>query len=114
MALNIIQGSDREFNVRIESQETKEPFDLTGVSEIVACFIKDDGSILSKKMTLGQIAVVNALGGKIKVTLDEVDTAALKAGENKSFEIEITIGTITSIVQFIEQLTVIKRVCVAA
>lgn len=110
--INVIRGSDREITIRIETKKSQEPFDLTGVSEIEACFLKEDDTILSKKMTTGGVSVVSALAGKIKVILTETDTATLKVGESRSFEVLVTIGSVTSIVQFIEQLNVIKRVCV--
>ncbi len=108
--LHIIKGSDREFCVRVVVQDTQEPFDLTGASEIRALFRKSDDSTLTKTMTSGAISIVSACVGKMKIILNEVDTASLKAGENQSFEVEIQIGSITSIVQFLEVFTVIERI----
>lgn len=108
--LHVIRGSDREFVVRIVVQETGEPFDLTGASEIRALFRKDDDSVLTKAMTDGSIVILSACTGKMKITLNETDTASLKVGETQSFEVEIQIGSITSIVQFIEVFTVIDRI----
>lgn len=108
--VKIIKGSDREFGIFITIEETGEPFDLTGASEIRAIFLKsDDVSTLVKTMTGGGITVVAACAGKIKVLLDETDTAALKTGELQGFEVEVQIGVITSIIQFSESLTIIDR-----
>lgn len=109
--INIIRESDREFSVRITIKETGDPFDLTGVSQIKAYFPKTDGTALEKNLSpSGAIVVLNALAGKIKITLSEADTALLNVGEAQSFEVEIQIGSITSIVQFVESLNVIDRV----
>lgn len=108
--LNIIKGSDREITVRITLKETGEPFDLTGVDEITALFRKADESVLQKTMTGGAISILSACAGKIKILLTEADTASLKVGEAQSFEIEVEVGSITSIVQFVETLNVIDRV----
>ena len=48
MAANIIQGADKNIIVRINSDDTQDPYDLTGVSEIEACFAKSDGTFLEK------------------------------------------------------------------
>lgn len=110
-SLNIIRGSDREFSVRIVIKESSDPFDLTGVSQIKAYFPKDDGTALIKNMiSSGDIAVLSPTTGKIRIYLSESDTASLNVGEAQSFEVEVQIGTVTSIVQFVETLNVIDRV----
>jgi hypothetical protein len=109
--LNVIRGSDREFSIRIAIKESGEPFDLTGVTQILAYFPKEDGSALVKNMvSSGDIAVLSPTTGKIRVYLSETDTASLSVGEVQSFEIEVQIGGVTSIVQFVETLNVIDRV----
>lgn len=109
--LHIIKGSDREFTLRVIIEETCEPFDLTGVSEIRALFKKTDDTALVKTMTSGAITVMGSpSNGKIKVLLGDADTTLLKVGEEQAFEIEIQIGTITSIVQFLASITVVDRI----
>lgn len=109
--LSVIRESDREFSVRVTIKETGAPFDLTGVTQIKAYFPKADGTALEKNMTpSGAISVLSACAGKIKITLSEADTALLNVGEAQSFEVEIQIGTNTSIIQFVEALNVIDRV----
>jgi hypothetical protein len=110
-AINIIRESDREFSVRIEIKSSGDPFDLTGASQIKAYFPKPDGTALEINMNpSNSIVILNAMGGKIKIALSEAETALLNVGEAQSFEVEIQIGTITSIVQFVEALNVIDRV----
>lgn len=108
--LHIIRGSDREFCARIVIQDTGEPFDLTGASEIRALFRKEDETVLTKTMTSGAISILSACTGKMKIILNDTDTSSLLVGENQSFEVEIQIGSITSIVQFLEVFTVIDRI----
>ncbi len=92
MPINIIQDTDREFTVRITLASTNEPLDLTGVS----------GSDLKMKLT-GEnapieleegsgLAIVSALGGKVKATLTPAQTLALKARDGQDIEIYIVIS----------------------
>lgn len=46
MAANIIKGADKNLIIRVNSGDTQDPYDLTGVSEISACFEKEDGTFL--------------------------------------------------------------------
>ena len=110
--IKIVRGSDREFNVRIIDQDTKEPFDLTTVTDtdIKAEFVKSDLSCLSLTGS-ASITIVSALGGKIKITMTPADTLALKVGLGQSFELEITKTAKLSIVQFEGCLDVLKQVC---
>ena len=114
--LNIIRGSDREFTVKVSMQSPcdttgcGEPFDLTGATEIKALFRKDDDTVLTVTLTGGDITILSATSGKIKVFLSDANTALLKVGEAQSFELEIQISTITSIVQFLSSINVIDRV----
>lgn len=114
--LNIIRGSDREFTIRVTLANgcaDGEPFDLSGAAEIKILLRKDDDTILTKTMTGGSISILSACAGKVKVTLTDADTSSLKVGDAQSFEIEIQVGSITSIVQFTELLNVINRVFAA-
>jgi len=111
--LNIIRGSDKDFTVLVTiigGCNSGEPFDLTGASEIKALFKKEDDTILTKTLSGSAITIVSATTGKIKVLLTDADTSLLAVGDGQPFEIEIIIGTITSIVQFIETLNVRDRV----
>jgi hypothetical protein len=114
--LNVIRGSDREFVIKVSIQNPcdaaacGDPFDLTGVTEIKALFRKTDETVLTVTKTATDITVLSATAGKIKVFLSDTNTALLKVGDAQSFEIEIQVGTITSIVQFRDILNVVDRV----
>lgn len=109
--LKIIKGADKEFTVRITREDTEEPLDLTGLQEARCLFIKDDGTALIKtSVSGGDVSVVSpASSGKIKFILSDVDTALIKKGEELSFEVEVTIADITSIIQFSGLLFVYER-----
>lgn len=111
--LIIIQGSDQPTKIQIleDNNGVETPFDLTGVSEIVACFKKTDGTILQKTLTGAGIIVDSAEGGLFSIDWDETETEGLRVGERQDFEVEITKATKTSIVQFEKVLTVKARIC---
>lgn len=110
--IKIVQGSDREFSIRVIDQDTKEPFDLTGVAvgDIHANFIKTDGTCLDLTGA-SFITIVSALGGKIKITMTPTETALLKVGVGQSFELEITKLLKKTIVQLSKVLDVVAQVC---
>lgn len=63
-------------------------------------------------LAIGWISIVNALIGKIKISLDE-DFTNQMAVDTQSFELKIVTGDIhrTDYVQFIDSLNVIARLC---
>lgn len=90
--ITLIQGEDREVGVTVlyDSQEFK-PYDLTGVTEIVATFIKRDNSTFVKKLSItGEVVVVDEECGKFTITLTAADTENMKASDKQSFEVAIT------------------------
>ncbi len=108
--LSVIKGSDREFLLKITMKDTGDTFDLSSVSQIKVYFLKEDGSVLEKNMTpQAAVTIADACQGKIKVVLSELETATLSPGEAQSFEVEIQVGDVTTIVQFREVLNVIDR-----
>lgn len=107
----IIQGEDRTIKASIKT-ESGAAFDLTGVTEITACFKKSDNSYLSVTQTGGQIAIQGSAGaGEIAISLFDTDTELLALG-NQSFEVLIDKGTERRIVQYVSKLNVVKRICV--
>jgi hypothetical protein len=91
---------------------TQVPFDLSGVSEIKAIFIKSDNTKLEKKLTDAVPGIVvdpTPQSGKFTIDWDETETALLRKGENLSFEVEIVKATKTFIVPFEKVLTVKAR-----
>lgn len=181
--IKIIQGSDKDILVRINSSVTKDPYDLTGVDEIRACFRRTgiggsvyayllyrtgdtnagsdiisnmsstDGiaegdpisgsgivsgsfvlktptstisptpagsiqisapassSVAGITLTIGTVSIVNAVLGKIKISLTDTMTNALEIGEGQSFEVRIIKDDRTSYVQFLDSLNIVERLC---
>jgi hypothetical protein len=88
MALNIIKGEDR-YIVVILRDEDGAAYDLTGNSEIEACFVGESGTI-SKTKTAGQILLPSSEDcGKIRIKLEDSDTLNLTIGV-QGFTITIT------------------------
>ena len=115
MGVDIIQGTDREFSLRIVKKSTEEPFDLTGLTGTdLALKMPGTDSDLEFTMTPNvngsALSIASALGGKILVSLSDIDTALLKSGDGQNMELTIKEGAgpdfEISIVQFSAQLNV--------
>ena len=97
MAMDIIQGTDRDFTLRIVKKSTDEPFDLTGLAS-TALALQLPGEDANIELTLdvnanaSKLEIVSALGGKIKVTISDIDSALLKKGDGQDMELTIKEG----------------------
>jgi hypothetical protein len=111
--LKIIQGEDKQFDIRLfrDAGYGPEPFDLTGAQEVKCVFVKsDDTALIKSSVSGGDVSILSpATSGKVRFILSDSDTKLLKKGEELSFEVEVTVADITSIVQFVEVLTVLER-----
>lgn len=47
--INIVKGQDKDLIIRLRDQDTEDPYDLSAVELIQACFVKDDGDSLFKQ-----------------------------------------------------------------
>lgn len=90
--ITLIQGEDRVLGVTVMKDDPAfQPLDLTGYTEIVAVFIKRDGSALEKKLSVtGEVVIVDATCGRIAIALTAANTLALKASDRQSFELALT------------------------
>lgn len=99
--IDIVQGQDKVFYVDLFYKDTQEPFDLTGVSEIVASFPATiSGTTVEEKYTLSGVAVVGAAGGgKISVTCPAADTAKIRqnTAQLQDLQINVTVSSKLSI-----------------
>ena len=118
MAIDVIQGTDREFTLRIVSKSTEEPKDLTGLTADALTLVLpgEDTNLsltLDANLNGSQLSIVSALGGKIKVTLSDSDTPLLKARDGQDMELTIKEGAgpdyAVSKVQFLGELNVKKQ-----
>lgn len=108
--VHIVKGEDKRIEVKLKDQATSDPYSLEGVTGIKALFpggiIKDyvSGDPNSKVKILS-----DAILGHISIKLEEEDTNSLPIGQ-VNFELEITKGDETIIVQFEKVLMVKDRV----
>jgi len=109
MAVNIIQGTDRVFTMRIVRKSNQEPYDLTGLTaDDLSLKLPGDEADFSLSLTANAngsvLTMPSPLGGKISVSLSDVDTALLKSGDSQNMELTIKEGAgpdfDISIVQF--------------
>ena len=110
--ITIIQGEDKNIYVKIE-ESNGDAYNLSSLTEVEACFKKSDGTNLVKKMTEGAVSIVDAApqNGKLKVRLEEDETAELKKGAEQDIEILLDESGEKNILQFLGELTVLARVC---
>ena len=112
MAREIIKGSDDLLKVYLRTSKTLVPLDLTGNTEITACFIKDDSTALELTKTASDIAVVgDEKLGYIEITLNDTNTALLMAGEKLSFNVKVDYGTDRKIIDFKQSIDVSELIC---
>jgi len=117
MAIEIIRGTDRQFTVRVTVKSSEEPKDLTGLTGTrLALQLPTENDSMTLSLTPNangsKLEITSALGGKILVTLSDLDTVNLKAGSGQNMELTIKEGAgpdfTISRVQFAGQLLVKK------
>jgi len=87
----IIKGEDRTLTVELLDSDG-EPFNVSTATEIEAKFCPESGVVLlSRTLTAAQVSVVNALN-KVAIELDAAFSATVRAGEEESFELHVTIA----------------------
>ena len=92
-AISIIQGEDRTIPViLLIDNEPFKPWDITGATEIVATFIKNDQTTITKTLTALQVSIVEAVCGMIEIELAAADTLNMRVSDKQSFEIAVTIA----------------------
>ena len=110
--LTVYQSTTRKPVIRIEYEDTDEPFDFTGFAspdEIKAIFSKAGGGVVEKLWSSGDIAILSEAGGKIRIDLEVADTALLATGERQDFEVEIMKSGETFLAPFKQAITVVER-----
>lgn len=88
-SVTIVQGMSGSFYADLIYQDTKEPFDLTGATEIVASFPGQPNPVsllpqpVLEKLSLSQIAIIGANGaGKIQINYLAVDSFLMQLNPN--------------------------------
>ena len=90
MSVKIIQGEDRLLTVLLKNSNSS-AYDLTGATEVAACFINkdDENSPIQKNLASGVTIVGSADCGKITIKLEETDTVLLEEGV-QGFTVTVT------------------------
>jgi hypothetical protein len=109
--IDIIKGEDKKIFVQLVNEENK-VYKLNLLTEAKAIFIKDDGTKLEKTLTGGAITIVDSepANGELMIELSDADTSLLKVANETNFELEIHESAQKTIVQFLKQLNVLKRI----
>lgn len=107
--LTIIQGEDREIKITLKDEESQKPFDLTDMTGAEANFLSADGGVLKVDFP-AEISLVEAKLGELIIKLKNENTSLLKVSNAPlPFELKITRGAETRIIQFPACLSVLKR-----
>lgn len=110
----VVRGEDRELSLDAINSSNEKPFDLTGVTEIVACFTNELGTVLTKKMTdaLNPIVMVEPKLGSYKIPLITTETDTLAEVIKETLRVEFTLPSGKKRVAIYNNaLTVISRGC---
>ena len=117
-AINIIQGTDKEFTLKVIKKSTGDPFDFTGlVTTAVTLTLEGENVNLVLSLTANANGSVltfpSAIGGKVKASISDLDTANLKKGSALDMELNINEGAgpdfAISKVQFLNALEVKEK-----
>lgn len=99
--IQIVQTSAKVFFARLFYANTGEPFDLTGVTEIVAIFPGLNGSVIKKTLSdSGGVIVVGSPGaGKVQISLSTTDTQQMQPNTQiaQNLQFIVTIGGVAQI-----------------
>lgn len=108
--VSLIQGEDRVLVVTLVESKTSVAFDLTGVTQVTFSLPNATSGSPAVSFSLGasEISVLDAVRGKIQVTMSDAKTATFKAGKQTA-EIVIDKGTDRRICQIKEAVEVIKK-----
>jgi hypothetical protein len=92
----------KSFYVDLFYEDTGEPFDLTGVTEIVALFPGASGTAIEERYSQGEVSVIGAPGsGKIQINCAADDTAQMLIsqanGQYTYLQVIVTIGGVAQI-----------------
>ena len=108
----IIQGSHATVIVRLMNATTMDPVDITGATEIKACFTNQDWTQLELSLTGGQIQVLSGILGKVQLNLTAAQTALLAMVENETLELLIKIGMNDPVkVQIQNAYSILETIC---
>lgn len=106
----LIKGSERSLAIRLVSEfPNGAPLDLTGNTEILAKFLKEDRTILSLTKTGGAITVVSDAAGSLQIAITAVQSALLMPGSPMPFTMVVTLPTGPVALNFPYQLQILDE-----
>jgi hypothetical protein len=108
----VIMGSDKSLDIKLVSELSGDPFDMTAATEIMAILLNADGSFLERKMTTSGIVLVSGPGGHFQIVLTAANTTLLQASPVdclSNIEIHIVIAGLTTIVLLKNSVKIIPR-----
>lgn len=93
----IVKGEDRTLPLRVTNSDGTS-YNLSTTTEIRARFRKADGSSLEQRLTLAEITIIDAINGRLAVTLSEDDSNTLLVAERQDFSVIFDKGPLASII----------------
>ena len=106
--IELFKGDDWE--IPFQYTLDGDPYDITGSTELLACF-KGDAATVSVSLTGGEISIVNALAGKILVTVPKAKTELVKKGENDVMVIKTDVSGKEKSNLLVDLVNVKERTC---
>lgn len=100
----IVQGEELTITVEIFDTYSGEVLTLDAATVATASFPGTTATVVKE---LSDGVTVSEQPGRLEVTLDDTDTAAMRVGEAQSWQIEVTVDGETRIVQLEEALDVV-------
>jgi len=111
----IFQGEDKSIQLRVVVKPATISFNLSPLDPLTAGddltfkFTKEDGTFLEKKLSVeGDVELIDASLGSLRVNLTAADTMALETGNSVSFFAEYLFGGKTRIIKFRNQLNIVS------
>jgi len=85
ITFKIVRGTRWQDSLALSDQQTGDPVDLTGVTDIIARVRKTMGSavLLELSVTNGRLSITDAVNGDVAIDVSSVDTNTLPANNNK-------------------------------
>ena len=91
--VEIIQGSKGQLNCKFLRKASRDPFDLTGVTDIQVCFANDDGTELQLSLLTGGITIVgNPVIGLFSISLTRAQTLALAVDDHATLQVGFVVA----------------------
>jgi hypothetical protein len=105
----IFTGQDKDMPMRVVSQPSGLPLDLTECTAITIALPNADGTFTDLTLLDSQISIVTpALAGQIIATITAAESVLFNVGERQSIDASFTIGGLITIVRFLHAFSVLE------